>query len=108
MNDRITLEQEARELALERLRRYLREQNGEEPGDLAVRLLYDYIAEHLGPLFYNEGITAAQRILLRAADGLEADLDASKRVPPDVRRPPGERAPQPRPRELDDEEAERE
>ena len=48
-----------------------------------------YIAEHLAPLFYNEGITAAQRALLRAADGLDADLEASKRLPPDIRRLPG-------------------
>jgi uncharacterized protein (DUF2164 family) len=80
--DRLSLSRDDRALALERIREHLRDEGGEEPGDLSVLLWYDFIADAVAPLFYNEGIAAAQRVLLRAADAIDADLEAQKRPQP--------------------------
>lgn len=80
--DRLSLSREDRALALERIREHLRVELEEEPGDLAVLLWYDFIADAVAPLFYNEGIAAAQQVLLRAADAIDSDLEAQKRLPP--------------------------
>ncbi len=77
-----------REDALERLRAYFGRERGEELGELGAALLFDFIAEQLGPHFYNKGIEDAQALVARFADSLDADLDAAKRLPPrpDTRR----------------------
>lgn len=80
-----------RELVLARLREHLRSERGEDVGDLAALLLYDFIAADIAPFFYNEGIAAAQQVLRRAADALEAELDAARLYPIDHRM--NERAP---------------
>src|SRR5438067_1829600 len=85
--DQLALSHEDRTLALERIRDYLREERGDEVGELATLMLYDFIAERIGPLFYNEGIAAAQHLLLRFGDSLEAELDAAKRYEPRNSRP---------------------
>jgi uncharacterized protein (DUF2164 family) len=77
--DEVALSREDRALALERIRQHLQEESGEEVGDLKVIMLYDFIAERIGPLFYNEGLNMAQQILRRGADSLDADMDAAKR-----------------------------
>jgi uncharacterized protein (DUF2164 family) len=84
--DNIALSREDRALALDRIREHLETERGEEVGDLAVIMLYDFIAEDIGPLFYNEGLNTAQQVLRRAGDSIDADLDAAKRYPPDARR----------------------
>ncbi len=82
----VPLSKEDREIALERIKAHLREETGEEPGDLAAMMTLDWVAEDLAPLFYNAGIGAAQRALLHASDALDADLEASKRPLPGPRR----------------------
>jgi uncharacterized protein (DUF2164 family) len=77
--DEVALSREDRALALERIRKHLEDEVGDEVGDLKVIMLYDFIAERIGPLFYNEGLNMAQQILRRGADSLDADMDASKR-----------------------------
>jgi uncharacterized protein (DUF2164 family) len=83
--DEIALSRDDRALALERIRKHLEAERDEEVGDLAVIMLYDFIAESVGPLFYNEGLSAAQQVLRRGADSLDADMEAAKRHPPDTR-----------------------
>lgn len=85
--DAIELTKEEREYAARRLQAYFVDERDEEIGDLAAALLYDFIAKELGPLFYNRGLYTAGLIARRAADGLEADIDAAKRLPPGGRFP---------------------
>lgn len=77
------LDKEERGHALFRLRAYLHGQYGaEEWGDLAVTLLLDAFEEQIAPLYYNRGITTAQRAMREFADALEVNTDALKRTPP--------------------------
>jgi uncharacterized protein (DUF2164 family) len=87
---KIELSREDRDDALRRLRAYLENERDEEWGDLAVGLLYDFVAEELAPYFFNRGLSEAQAHLARSADSLDADLEAAKRYPPRTssRRPP--------------------
>jgi uncharacterized protein (DUF2164 family) len=78
----VSLPRDDREFALERIKAHLREESGDEPGDLAAILFFDFVAEEMGPLFYNAGIAAAQKALLHALDELDADLEATKRPLP--------------------------
>jgi uncharacterized protein (DUF2164 family) len=87
--DAIELERELRDDAVERLRTYFDRERDEQLGELAAGLLYDFIAEQVGPYFYNKGIEDAQALVARFADSLDADLEAAKRLPP--RSLPGER-----------------
>lgn len=85
MSDAVPLPREERAIALDRIREHLREERGDEPGDLAVLLIFDFVAEQLGPLFFNAGVQAAQHVALRAADSIDAELEATKRPVPRVR-----------------------
>jgi len=77
------LEAEDKEHARARLAHYLRtERSDEEWGDLAIMLLLDTIEEQIGPLYYNNGITAAQKATRELADVFEVNLEALKRLPP--------------------------
>ncbi len=80
--DAIELTKEDREFAVQRLQAYFRDERDEELGNLGATLIYDFIAKELGPLFYNRGLYTASLIARRAADSLEADIDAAKRPPP--------------------------
>jgi uncharacterized protein (DUF2164 family) len=84
--DGVPLSKDDRELALERIKAHLREETGEDPGDLAAMVTLDWVTEELAPLFYNAGIAAAQRALMHATDAIDADLEASKRPLPGPRR----------------------
>lgn len=85
--DAIELTKEEREYATHRLQAYFTDERDEEIGDLAAVLLYDFVAKELGSLFFNRGLYVAGLIARRAADGLEADIDAAKRMPPGGRFP---------------------
>lgn len=86
--DKVMLNREDRELVLARLREHLREERGEDIGDLAALLLYDFIAVDIAPFFYNEGIAAAQQVLRHAGDAVEAELDSARVFPRTVDRAP--------------------
>lgn len=76
------LDREEREHALFRLRKYLRDQYDEEEwGDLAVTMFLDTLEEQIAPLYYNRGITTAQRAMREFADTFEMNTDALKRYP---------------------------
>jgi uncharacterized protein (DUF2164 family) len=79
---KIELGREERDDAVRRLRLYFERERDEELGDLAVGLFYDFIAEELGPYFYNKGLSDAQSYVARFTDSLDADLEAAKRYPP--------------------------
>lgn len=79
---KLELSREEREDALRRLRTYFERERDEELGDLALTLLYDFIAEEIGPYFYNKGLSDAQSYVTRFTDSLDADLESAKRFPP--------------------------
>lgn len=76
------LDREAKTEAVRRIQAYFANERGEELGQLAAGLLFDFIIEELAPLFYNAGLADAQALLARAVDGLDADLEAQHRFPP--------------------------
>ena len=81
------LDKEEREHALFRLRKYLHDQYGsDEWGDLAVTMLLDTFEEQVAPLYYNRGISTAQRSMREFADTFEVNTDALKRTPPPTSR----------------------
>jgi len=79
--DKVALSRDDREIVLSRLREHLRDERGEDVGDLAAVMLYDFIAADIAPFFYNEGLAAAQEVLRRAGDAVEAELDSARLLP---------------------------
>lgn len=76
------LDKPERDHAIYRLRKYLHAERGEEEwGDLAVTMLLDTFEEQIAPLYYNRGITVAQRALRELADSFEVNTDTLKRYP---------------------------
>ncbi len=70
-----------RERAIYRLRQYLNAEHGEW-GELAATLVFDTIQEQIGPLFYNRGVSEAQRAVAELADSFDVNIGALKRMPP--------------------------
>jgi uncharacterized protein (DUF2164 family) len=79
---KMELTKEERAHVEHQLASYLRAEREEPWGDLAVRMLADHITEQIGPLFFNQGIDAAQRVAHDITERLEVNLDAAKRLPP--------------------------
>lgn len=79
---KVVLGKEDREDVVRRLRAHFERERGEELGELGATLLYDFLAEEVGPHFYNKGLSDAQAYVARFADSLDADLEAAKVFPP--------------------------
>lgn len=76
------LDREARTEGVRRIRAYFERERGEELGELAAGFILDFIAEELGHLFYNRALADSQALIARAADSLDADIEAQRRHPP--------------------------
>ena len=76
------LDREAKAEGVRRIRAYFERERGEELGELAAGFILDFIAEEVAPLFYNAALRDAQALVARAADSLDADLEALRRSPP--------------------------
>jgi len=68
-------------LPLEKKRQMIKEiqqfflnERGEEIGELAAEICYEFVKERLGPVFYNEGIRAAREVANERMQMLEEDL----------------------------------
>lgn len=79
---KVVLGKEEREDIVRRLRAHFERGRGEELGELGATLLYEFLAEEIGPHFYNKGLNDAQAYLARFTDSLDADLEAAKVLPP--------------------------
>lgn len=55
-NEKIRLTKEQRTDMVSSIKKYFKQQRGEEIGDLAAGFLLDFIIEKLAPEFYNQGI----------------------------------------------------
>ena len=80
--DPLKLDDEDRQQAQRRLQEYFASERGEELGDLAVMLVFDFIAEEIGPYFYNKGLDDATRRVEQLLAGIGEDLEAWHRFPP--------------------------
>jgi uncharacterized protein (DUF2164 family) len=80
--DPLKLRDEDRQQAQRRLQEYFAAERGEELGDLATTLLLDFIAEEVGPYFYNQGLKDARRRIEQLLAGIGEDLEAWERFPP--------------------------
>jgi len=80
--DPLKLQDEDRQQAQRRLQEYFAAERGEDLGDLATMLIFDFIAEEIGPYFYNRGLDDANRRVEQLLAGISEDLEAWKQFPP--------------------------
>lgn len=76
------LDRETRIEGVRRIRAYFERERGEVLGELAAGFFLDFVAEELGPVFYNAGLADAQALLARFIDSLDADMEAQRKMPP--------------------------
>jgi uncharacterized protein (DUF2164 family) len=70
---KIEIEKHTREAMVQALSRYLKAELDVEVSGFDAQFLLDFVAETLGPLFYNQGLYDAQTVL---RDRLEQAADA--------------------------------
>jgi uncharacterized protein (DUF2164 family) len=76
---RIELEKAARDGLSRRLASHLKDEFDLEIGGMEAVLLLDFIAEHVGPHFYNQGLYDAQALLHTRLEAMgEAILELEK------------------------------
>ncbi|WP_339161859.1 DUF2164 domain-containing protein [Siminovitchia sp. FSL W7-1587] len=73
-------------LSLEKKRKMIKEiqafflkERGEEIGELAAEICFEFIKDRLGPVFYNEGIRDAREVANERMQMLEEDLYSLER-----------------------------
>lgn len=60
---KVELTKEQKKQAIKDIRAYFASDRDEEIGDLAAELILDFIAEKLGPYFYNQAIIDIQKYM---------------------------------------------
>ncbi|MBI5942076.1 MAG: DUF2164 domain-containing protein [Caulobacterales bacterium] len=71
-----------RELLARRLRAYLKDELDVEIGGLDAEFLLDFMAERIGPRFYNQGLRDAATALAKRMDVLAEALEELERPVP--------------------------
>jgi len=66
----IRVSKEQRAEMVSQIKEYYAQERGEEIGDLAAGLILDFIQEELAPVFYNQGVSDAQKYMHDAAEDL--------------------------------------
>jgi uncharacterized protein (DUF2164 family) len=61
--DKIVLSKEQRTDMISAIKRYFKQERGEEIGDLASGLILDFVIEELAPEFYNLGVHDSYRFM---------------------------------------------
>jgi uncharacterized protein (DUF2164 family) len=67
---RFELSKSTKEEMAAEIQTYFMEERGEELGDLAARLMLDFITEKLGPTFYNLGVQDSYQYLSQKLEDL--------------------------------------
>jgi uncharacterized protein (DUF2164 family) len=67
---RFELSKSTKEEMAAEIQTYFMEERGEELGDLAARLMLDFITEKLGPNFYNLGVQDSYRFMSQKLEDL--------------------------------------
>lgn len=79
---RIDFTREEKELISARIQRYLREELDQDIGPFDAEFLLDFVAEEIGPYFYNRGLYDAQAVLQgRLEDINDAIFEIEKPTP---------------------------
>jgi len=76
------IDRDERADAIARIRAYFERERDEPLGELGATLIFEFVRDELGPLFYNLGLDDARALIARSMDSLEADIDAARRLPP--------------------------
>jgi uncharacterized protein (DUF2164 family) len=76
INLTIRLSNEAKEMIKAELKNYFEQERGEEIGDLATEILFDFINKNIGLYYYNQGVKDAIRVLNQNMMSLEEDIEA--------------------------------
>jgi uncharacterized protein (DUF2164 family) len=79
--DSLKLSDDERRECLRRIQRYFRDERGEDLGELAQLLIYEFFAEELAPSFYNKGLGDARGRIEQLLTGIGEDLEAWERFP---------------------------
>jgi len=66
----IEFSSDQKELITNELRRYLNEEMGADLGTFEAMDLFDFVAENIGPMFYNRGLLDAQAVLSKRIDAV--------------------------------------
>lgn len=74
-------DREERAHAISRIQAHFASERDEPLGDLGATMLFDFITEELGPLFYNRGLDDARALLARATDSLDGGRLSAPRSP---------------------------
>jgi len=66
----ITVTKERRDEMVAEIQYYFLKERNEDLGDLAAGLIFDFILEKLGPVFYNQGIWDSHNYMKDATEDL--------------------------------------
>ena len=61
--ERIKLTKEQRADMVSSIKKYFKQERGEEVGDLGAGLILDFVVERLAPEFYNQGVNDSSRYM---------------------------------------------
>ena len=62
-NDKIKLIREQRTDMVSSVKKYFKQERGEEIGDLGAGLLLDFVIDRLAPEFYNQGVNDSSKYM---------------------------------------------
>ncbi|KYD09557.1 DUF2164 domain-containing protein [Heyndrickxia sporothermodurans] len=70
----IKITKEMKEDAIREIQQFFLNERDEEIGDLAAENVFVFVKEKLGPIFYNEAIADAQKMVVQRMNSLEEEL----------------------------------
>lgn len=74
-DEKLSLSKEKRDVMVSEIKKYFRNERGEDIGDLAAGLLLNFITEKIAPEFYNKGVYDAYGYM---SERLEEMLEIQK------------------------------
>ncbi len=74
----IKLKTEVEEQLIGSLRRYWKQEEGEDPGDLRAKMFLKFVVQELGPSIYNQAIQDAQEYMQEKAAEMEISCYAEE------------------------------
>ena len=78
-NDKIKLTKEQRTDMVSSVKKYFKQERGEEIGDLGAGLLLNFVIDKLAPVFYNQGVSDSSKYMNdRVEDMMSIQIVRSK------------------------------
>lgn len=69
-NEQLDLSKEQKKQAINEIKAFFASEREEEIGDLAAEIILDFIAEKIGPYYYNKAISDVQKFMNEKIDDL--------------------------------------